>query len=69
MKKRNLILTLAVAVLLVFVLALTAGAETRRLGDVDADKEITAADARLALRAAVELEKLEGMNLAAANVD
>ena len=69
MKKSKLILTLAAAMLLVFVLALTAGAETRRLGDVDADKAITAADARLALRAAVELENLQGMDRAAANVD
>ncbi len=39
------------------------------LGDVDGNKSITAADARLALRASVNLEKLSGNAFKAADVD
>ena len=39
------------------------------LGDVDGDKNISAADARLALRASVKLEKLTETQTKAANVD
>ena len=38
------------------------------LGDVDGDGKITVSDARLALRQAVSLEKLEGVYLLAAKV-
>ena len=38
-------------------------------GDVDGDSDVTAADARLALRQSVNLEKLSGAYLEAANVD
>ncbi len=38
-------------------------------GDVDGDAEIKASDARAALRASVELDKLNGWGMAAANVD
>ena len=48
------ICTLLLSLLLVFLLAF--GVSAAALGDVDADGSVTAADARLALRRAVELE-------------
>ncbi len=39
------------------------------LGDVDADKSVSAADARLALRASVDLEKLSAIQKKAADAD
>ena len=60
---------IAAVLALLFVCASPARAATLRRGDADGDGSVGAADARLALRAAVGLETLEGAALLAADVD
>ncbi len=67
MKKRILSLILASLMILSVIPVFTASAFT--LGDVDGDGFIKAADARLALRASVGLEKLSDEAIAAADAD
>lgn len=56
MKKRNYLLKLLSAITLILSVTVT-GSLAAALGDVDNDSQVTAADARLALRASVNLEK------------
>lgn len=67
MKKRILSVLLAVMMILTVIPASLSFAET--LGDVDGNDSITAADARLALRASVGLETLSPEQTAAADAD
>lgn len=67
MKKRILAIILAILTLVPF--AMPVNAADRMLGDVDGDGKITAADARLALRASVSLEKLDAEAFTAADAD
>ncbi len=70
MKKSKLLFTLTLTLLLVLALAVSVSAKTRKLGDVDGDSKVTASDARLALRAAVQLnDNLDEISTKAANVD
>ena len=66
--KRALCLIIS-AVMLVCCTLVNANAKTILRGDVNGDGQITADDARLALRAAATLEVLEGDALIAADVD
>ena len=52
-----------------FSLVLSANAATNAIGDVDGDGSIAAADARLALRASVGLEKLTDTQFKSADVN
>ncbi len=69
MKRTHHFLTIFISAVLVF--ALSIGSFAAMLGDVDADGKISAADARLALRASVGLEKYAAGTdqFFAANVD
>ena len=67
MKKWKYILAVCFALLLGLLLAVSANAAIR--GDVDGDENVTSADARLALRAAVGLEFFYGDQFTAADVD
>ena len=59
MKRLHTVLTLFLSVVLLLPAVSVRAAEERLPGDVDADGKITAADARLTLRAAVGLEVYE----------
>ncbi len=67
MKKR--IMFVAVTVLVLLLAFSTVLASANSIGDVDGDGSITAADARLALRASVKLETLTDAQTKAADVD
>ena len=67
MNKR--ILFVALTVLMLITAFLTVSASANSIGDVDGDGSITAADARLALRASVKLETLTDAQTKAADVD
>lgn len=68
MKKQFLSILTAVLLMIITVCTLTT-ANAAALGDVNGDGEITASDARLALRASVNLEKLTDEQFKAADVD
>lgn len=70
MKKFKFLFVALLTVILLLTLAFSASAETRKMGDIDGDDKVTASDARLALRAAVDLDdKLSELDKAVANVD
>lgn len=71
MKKKGIYAVLAAALVMAVVLSNFAvpSFARRKLGDVDGDGFITAADARVALRASVKLENLSKEQELAANVD
>ena len=70
MKKFKYLFVALLTVILLLTLAFSASAETRKMGDIDDDDKVTAADARLALRAAVDLnDNLSELDKAVADVD
>ncbi|MBR5411086.1 MAG: dockerin type I repeat-containing protein [Clostridia bacterium] len=70
MKKSRLLLAIILTLALLFALTAAANAASRIFGDVDGDDKVTASDARLALRAAVQLDDhLTDIAKQAANVD
>ena len=71
MKKKGIFAVLAAALVMAVILSNFAvpSFARRKLGDVDGDGFITAADARIALRTSVKLENLSKEQELAANVD
>ncbi|MBQ7637892.1 MAG: glycoside hydrolase family 3 C-terminal domain-containing protein [Clostridia bacterium] len=66
--KTKRIVSVLLAVLLIFFEAVTAGAALDKKGDINGDGAVSAEDARLALRYAVKLENLSGRQIYAAKV-
>lgn len=67
MKKR--VITFLITIVYIFSFAFSVYADPIPLGDIDFDGEITASDARLALRASVALEELDEWQYIAADAD